>query len=244
MSAPTAAEILERVERERRLTEEIIGWFRVLLDPGQVVELRAIGIKKGDYPPHTEAGFFDAAHLPQMVKAARRLSEKAPAVYWTLNPLDPDLLARRKNRTDWAKTDELATDRDVLRRRWLLIDADPVRRAKISSTGAEKAFAWETIQAVRDHLGGRGWPAPILADSGNGFHLLYRIDLPADDGGTVRKLLHALGDRFDTDKVKIDRTVFNPSRICKFYGTMARKGDPTETRPHRLAKLLPEACQA
>ena len=27
-----------------------------------------------------------------------------------------------------------------------------------------------------------GWPAPIVIDSGNGFHLLYRIHLPNDDG--------------------------------------------------------------
>jgi hypothetical protein len=113
-----------------------------------------------------------------------------------------------------------------------------VRKAKIGSSDAEKALAWETIQAVRDHLGGRGWPAPILADSGNGYHLLYRIDLPADDGGQVRRLLHALGERFDTDKVKIDRAVFNPARICKAYGTWSRKGDSTPERPHRQSRIL------
>jgi hypothetical protein len=78
----------------------------------------------------------------------------------------------------------------------------------------------------------------MLADSGNGYHLLYRVDLPADDGGLVERILAALGERFDTPHAKIDRTVFNPARICKLPGTLARKGDSTADRPHRRAKLL------
>ncbi len=33
---------------------------------------------------------------------------------------------------------------------------------------------------VRDHLRGQGWPEPVVGDSGNGAHLLYRADLPND----------------------------------------------------------------
>src|SRR5581483_3191670 len=43
---------------------------------------------------------------------------------------------------------------------------------------------------------------------------------------------------FDNDRVKLDRKVFNPSRICKLYGTLARKGDPTPERPHRLSRIV------
>jgi hypothetical protein len=38
--------------------------------------------------------------------------------------------------------------------------------------------------------------------------------------------------------VKIDQKVFNPGRLCKVPGTLARKGDDTEARPHRRAQLL------
>jgi hypothetical protein len=51
-------------------------------------------------------------------------------------------------------------------------------------------------------------------------------------------VLLALAQRFDTDAVKIDRAVFNASRICKVPGTVARKGDNTKDRPHRRARLL------
>jgi hypothetical protein len=212
--------------------------YRLLLEPGQVVELRALAIQRGGWRPHTEAGFFDTDHLTEMAKAALLVSRSAKGVYFTLNPLHPDLLARRCNRIDWAGEGELARDKDVLRRRWLLVDADPVRDPLISATDEEKARARDTVLAVRDFLRARAWPDPVLADSGNGYHLLYRIELPADDGGLVERLLRALADRFDSDRVKIDRKVFNPARICKLPGTWARKGDDTPARPHRRARLL------
>jgi hypothetical protein len=219
--------------------ETVLGWFHdVFLETGQVVELRACGVKRGKYKAHVEAGFFDHDHVEQFVKAALGLSGMAAGIYWTLNPVHPDLLARCCNRAEWGEQGSQTSDKDVLRRRWLLIDADPVRRAKISSTDAEKALAWETILAVRDFLLARGWPRPVLADSGNGYHLLFRVDLPADDSGTTMRLLNALGDRFDTPQVKLDRSVFNPSRITKLYGTLVCKGDSTPDRPYRYSAVL------
>ena len=83
-----------------------------------------------------------------------------------------------------------------------------------------------------------GLAKPILADSGNGYHLLYRIDLPCDDGGLVKDLLNSLAKRFDNDRVKIHTNVFNPGRITKLYGTIARKGDSIRERPHRRTGIL------
>src|SRR5262249_12354719 len=122
--------------------------------------------------------------------------------------------------------------------RWLPIDADPRRPKDISSTEAEKAKALEVIQAARCHLTGLGWPSPVLADSGNGYHLLYRIDLPAGDGGLVERMLKAVAAQFDTDAVALDQKVFNPARVWKLYGTMSCKGDSTPDRPHRRSRIL------
>lgn len=212
--------------------------YRRLVAPDQVVELRAVGVQRGAGRPHVEAGFFDAGHLEDLAKAALALTGAARGVYFTLNPLEPALLARRCNRTAWANEGELAKDRDVLARRWLLVDADPVRDPLVSSTAAEKAEAEAVALGVREHLRGRGWPDPVLADSGNGYHLLYRVDLPAADGGQVERLLRALAARFDTARVKIDQTVHNPARVCKLPGTLARKGDSTPDRPHRRARIV------
>lgn len=232
--APPAPRKLTHDERVALLAER----YRLLVGPDQVVELRALQVQRGRGRPHTEAGFFHADHLADMARAALEVTPHARGVYLTLNPLRPDLLARRCNRIDWAQEGELAKDRDVLSRLWLLVDADPVRDAFVSSTDREKAHALDTAHAVREHLRARSWPEPILADSGNGYHLLYRVDLRADDGGVLERVLRGLAARFDTAHVKIDRKVFNPSRICKSPGTLARKGDHTPDRPHRRARFL------
>ncbi|MFO0892408.1 MAG: hypothetical protein U0790_25115 [Isosphaeraceae bacterium] len=74
-----------------------------------------------------------------------------------------------------------------------------------------------------------GWPEPILADSGNGWHLLYHVDLPADDKGLVAAVLKAVSARHSTELVKVDTTVGNASRICKLYGTLARRAKTPPT---------------
>src|SRR5207253_3103309 len=86
----------------------------------------------------------------------------------------------------------------------------------------------------------RGWPAPVAADSGNGGHRLYAIDLPNDDASRtlLQRCLEALALYFSDSEVKIDVGVFNAARIWKVYGTLACKGDNLPERPHRLARLL------
>jgi hypothetical protein len=234
--APQAAKKLSPAEQVKLVADNL----RVFIAPGQVTELRALKVRRPKRygRPTTESGFFDYDHLDDMAKAALDVTPHAQGVYFVLNPINPQLLYRRGNRIEVADEGEPTADRDIICRRWLLVDADPSRDSKISSTEEEKAAAWETISAVRAFLDSRGWPTAAVGDSGNGYHLLYRIDLPADDGGIVQRVLQALAQQFDTDAVKIDQSVFNPSRICKLPGTLARKGDNRSPRPHRRAKLL------
>lgn len=217
---------------------QIAEWLRLFIEPGQVTELRALKVRQKYGKPQTMSGFFDYDHLDLMAKEAVWLDQAAQGIYFIPNPLKPALLARRSNRVDVAEQGDGASDGDVFRRRWFLVDIDPVRPAKVSATDAEKALAYDLIMRVHEHLRDRDWPVPILADSGNGYHLLYLIDLPADDGGTVERILKALAARFDTPEVRIDQAVFNPARIVKLYGTMSRKGDDTPERPHRRSQIV------
>ena len=43
---------------------------------------------------------------------------------------------------------------------------------------------------------------------------------------------------FSDDKVEVDKTTYNPSRISRLYGTIACKGDNIPTRPHRQARII------
>ena len=55
---------------------------------------------------------------------------------------------------------------------------------------------------------------------------------------TMKKFLQVLDMYFSTEKVKIDCSTFNPSRICKLYGTYSRKGSNTKERPQRMSYIL------
>ena len=222
----------------------------LLLDaPGRtddcVFELRALK-KKGRFT-ETRSGFYDSAHLNQMATDAIRLERQGMnGVYWTLNPVDRQLHAIRENRADQAGEGESASDSHILRRRYLLIDFDPKRHSKISASDAEKQLAYTVCLAVRTYLKSLGWPDPILADSGNGYHLLYYIDLPAADAidgdsdtrGIVERCLKVLAQQFSTPEVTVDTSNGNASRICKLYGTASRKGSSTQERPHRRSVIL------
>ena len=219
----------------------ILAALPVLFTQDDVIELRAF--PKGR--KRTDAGYFDGQHWPQLAEHAARLSTSGAAVYVTLNPVDPQLLSRYSNRIEgYAST--TTTDKQVTRRRWLLIDIDPVRPSGTSATDAQLDAAKVKARAVYGYLNGIGWPAPLVAESGNGMHLLYAIDLPNEDDATalVKAVLIALGERFDDAQTKVDRAVFNAARICKLYGTLANKGDHTAAAPWRLSKLLQTPARA
>src|SRR5262249_55295456 len=211
--------------------------LRHFVAPGAVAEMRALGVVRG-HRRGAMSGYYDTDHLDLMAQDALEITPHAEGVYFTFNPLNPALLARRANRFDWAESGGSASDRDVLRRRWLLVDIDPVRPAKVSATDIEKARAMGVALAVRDDLRSLGWPDPVVADSGNGINLLFRIDLPTDDDGRLRRMLRRLAFLFDSDEVKIDQAVSNPARLCKVFGTLARKGDSLPDRPHRPSRIL------
>lgn len=240
MTSPSTAPEVIAARTYQTVTDsnEIMRALHLLVAPGQVVELRALEVSTPDYKaPHTVSGYFN--DWRKLAEAARQVAPHARGVYITPNPVNPALSARAHNRARAVNgKDPTTSDTDILARRWLLIDADPVRPSGISSSDAEHTAALERANAIRDFLKARGWPLPILGDSGNGGHLLFPVDLPADDGGLIERVLKALAFWFDDDVVTVDQKVFNPARIWKLYGTSARKGDHTPARPHRLARIL------
>jgi len=211
-----------------------------LFAPGTVTELRILNTPREG----TVSGYFD--NVEAFTQAAASWSGKAPAVYAMLNPCNPALLARAANRLK-ARVKTTTSDSDIVHRRWFPLDFDPVRPADISSTDAEHDAALARAFACTAWLTQRGWPAPVAADSSNGGHGLYRIDLPNDGASRalLERCLKALALYFSDDVVKLDVGVGNAARIWKVYGTLACKGDHVPERPHRRARLLdvPDALQ-
>jgi hypothetical protein len=222
-------------------------FLELLFEPGDAFEVRAPECRDRNHTryAYTCSGYFTFDTIDAAVAGVSELdrSTVAPGIYVTINPVAPTLLARATNRIK-PRARETTQDKDILRRRWLLIDVDPARPAGVGATDGELASALERARAVAEHLTSAGWPLPILAMSGNGYHLLYHIDVPADDGGLVKAVLAALADRFSDDAVAVDRSVHNPARIVKVVGTVSRKGDDLrgvaglEDRPHRRSEFI------
>lgn len=218
--------------------------LELLFQPGDVFEVRAPKCNNGRYDS-TCSGYFAFETIEAAVCEIVKLDGvgNAPGIYVTLNPVKSDLLARATNRLR-QRAKETTADKDIVQRRWLLMDIDSVRPAGVSATDAELTAAINRGREIAAHLTNLGWPAPVLIQSGNGCHLIFRIELPTEDDGLVKAVLHALADRFDDDRVTVDRGVHNASRIVKIVGTMSRKGDDVrgmaavEDRPHRRCEFI------
>jgi hypothetical protein len=195
----------------------------------QLCELRSL--KFADGKRSRTAYFMLPGQADEMAAAALEMEEKHPkGIYWTINPVRGDMAEARAS----------AKDEDMDRRRFFLIDIDPDREADTSSTDEEKDVAWRMVNLIADGLAAMGFARPIICDSANGYHLLYAIDLPNDEVHRVmlRALLYAIDERLGIAGAKIDKSVFNASRIARLYGTLARKGDDTPERPHRRSRIL------
>lgn len=227
-------------KKENQLKKDIFKVAEVLLEISKVVELRALNVPSGNGFVRTWSGYFNSAL--ELAKEAYRLDQLQPQyVSVTINEVNSALLARSCNKTKPVnRGDSSTSDNDIVRRCWLPIDLDPVRPSGISSSDEEKESALATAYALIDDLSIEGWAEPILADSGNGYHVLYRIDLENtfENKTLCENVLKGLAKRYDSDKVKVDTSLANASRIVKFYGTMARKGDSTEDRPHRRSNVI------
>ncbi|MFM9959688.1 MAG: YfjI family protein [Planctomycetaceae bacterium] len=214
-------ELSETKSPQHCSAEQIANWLKVLVEPDSTVELRVIFSTDAPRVRH-----YSSSDLLTLASDALRLGKGAKGVYFLLNPLPAEC------------SGSPAKDADIVQRRWLLIDCDPQRKGTVSATDEEKESARKRMVEVDSFLAEKGWPAPIVADSGNGWHLLFRIDLPADDGGLVHRVLKVLASKYDDEAVTIDTKVGNASRICKLYGTLAAKGENTIERPHRMAMII------
>ena len=189
----------------------------LLIQPGERFEIR--GLPSG------------RSYVGTSIDAAAQHVRSCAAdngIYWSLNALRADLT-------------RAASDRDVIGRRWFLVDIDPVRPSEDAPANeAERGQVAVVAGAIISHLSGLGWPDPIVVDSGNGIQLLYRVDLPATDLARqwIRAVLVRLSERFTGPGATVDTTVHNASRIARLPGTWNRKGEQSADRPYRMAEIL------
>jgi hypothetical protein len=185
------------------------------------------------------SGYFNdkdkAAELIQQVEA----EAQPAAIYLSVNPVNPALLARASNRLKaLGRGDPRTQEKDVVCLRWLMIDLDPVRPKGVSSTESERLSASKRERKVHDYLWDKFGLMPyIKASSGNGIHMFCRLpDLrnTPENRFLLQNCLLALSQKLSTDKVHVDKETYKLNQSIRAYGvSWNRKGDNVKERPHR-----------
>ena len=161
-------------------------------------------------------------------------------IYFTLNAINPACYDREQHDRIVTKPKSTTSDNDIVGRDWILIDIDTKKPSDTNSTDEEKEMAKEVVNNVFKFLRDEGFEKPVVCDSGNGFHLLYKIAMKNSNENTTicKEFLQVLDMLFSNPNVVIDCTTHNASRVCKLYGTFSRKGSNTKKRPQRESKIL------
>ena len=219
-------------------TTTVADALALLHEPGEVFEVRIFGVKGAG----TVSGYFNDPALAAAAIAG--YDGDAEGIYHTINPVDPALLERAPNRLrEKVGKGGCTEDKNIICRRWLPVDVDFKRSpAKSNANEDELKAAMALGKQIRVHLETElEWPASVKVASGNGAHLLYRIDLPKDDSSRslCERVLKELAAHYgDPAGAHVDTSVHNAARIMKVPGTMVRKGPSSEERPYRRSRIL------
>ena len=181
-------------------------FLRKIFERNKIIEIRCLGAGKNPV-----LGIFN--NYEKAEQAINKVS--GMDIYFTVNPVvgnsDNNIVRGRVG----------VTDKDIAQIKILPFDFDPVRETGMAATDEQIKNACDHSERSIDYLRNQGWSDPVIGFSGNGFHLLYLVDLPNTD--KMRKMLSALYLGFDKiitdDLIKFDTKVRNPSRIIRLYGT-------------------------
>lgn len=207
--------------------------IKCLKPNNELFEVRMIG--KGNKKRVISGYFTDADTL---IKQFDTIDPRGLNMYITINKVNDGCYSREQHDC-FRQTDLTTHDNEIDSYEWLFIDLDPKRVSDVSSTETELEYAKELADKVYIYMKSLGFQEPLRALSGNGHHLLYKIDIPntVESKKLIERCLVNLSSMFDNDKVKIDIINHNQARVCKLYGTLAQKGSNTKTRPHRMSKI-------
>lgn len=197
----------------------------------QLTEIRMLDPKK-----RICSGYFTDVETLLKKIAPYDLSQ----IWFSLNVINEACYSREQHDEIVIKPKSTTNDNEIVGRDWILIDIDCEKPSDTNSTDEEKELAKPVVNAVYKFLRDEGFNEPVICDSSNGFHLNYKCAMANNDFNTdiIKSFLQVLDILFSTDKIKIDTSTFNASRVCKLYGSISRKGSNTKIRPQRESKIL------
>lgn len=205
-------------------------WWDLFHSDSALTEIRILAKGK------TFSGYFTDCE-----KAIAALASfQGGGIYSPINGIKESCYGRSQHDVILPSPKSTTTDADIARRRWILIDLDPVRPSDTNSSDGEKVAAYRKCREVFKFLRNEGFYTPIVADSGNGYHLYYRVDMDNTPENTelVKNFLGALDALMSDEAVNVDTSVYNAARIAKVIGTSSNKGANTASRPQRESRFI------
>lgn len=218
---------------------ELRKWWDLFVGDGNFTEIRILG--KFQY-----SGYFKSFdNLYSSIMPFTELSDEQ--IYFVLNEINPACYGRQQSESIVKSPKITTTDSDILRRKTVMIDFDPIRVTGTNSSEEELEYAYKKSTDVFVFLRERGFADPIACKSGNGWHLQYRVDLDNSQETTdiIKRFIKYLATQFTDEKVDVDEKIFNLARLCKLYSTTAKKGANIPERPWRKSeiKYVPKTLQ-
>ena len=213
---------------------KMVDKLKTLIETDKTVvrEVRILNTTKG-----TVSGYFNCAEsLFHFIKPYSNDYQ----IFMTLNPISISKIDSSRLNQALQKANSFVKDADIENLKYIFVDLDPKRSINMSSSESELSAAKEKARKIVLFLESHKFTRPIICLSGNGMHLLYPILLSntPEHVKLLKTFLQILGQFFSDDKVEVDLTTYNPSRLTKVYGTYSRKGEPSSERPHRQSQIL------
>ena len=212
-----------------KLDKALLQTVATLYLPGQLGELR---VKQ---TTGLMIGCFDDPQAMADAAAIASRDKNTICVWMTQNPLAPHAAVRPINGPLEKGTASKKSDYIGIRT-LMLVDFDAAKGDNDNASEEEKAAALAQMQDCKAWLLSLGWPEPVTADSGNGAHMLFRLNLnPAQSASPlVEYALKGIKLKYSL----VDAGVHDLSRVTKFYGSPQRKGVNLPERPWRQSRLL------
>lgn len=228
-----------QIAMEHKIDEnQIRTWWRLYNSDDRLMEIRLLG--KATYSGYFKDIDVLLSQLSPMLNEENARFYGNLQAYFVLNEINPVLYGREQHNIFVKNPKSTTSDNDIIRRRFIFVDLDPVRPAGISSSDEELEKAHLRCVDIYKFLLSKGFPEPIISISGNGYRMTYACDIaPSKESDEIVKtFLEVLSSLFSDNSVEIDRKVYNRSRIDKIVGTWAKKGSDGDERKWRMARFV------
>jgi hypothetical protein len=205
------------------MTQDIKKTLALLFEPGQVIAVSGIKLDG----TMTKKFYTDMDQAAAVIEKADA-SGKFKGIYVNL-----------QQTKDGSTSDRRA---DVALYAHLMIDFD--RKVKNgNATDEERRAIEEVMQEAKEWLCEMLQSEPAVADTGNGFHVVFKLEpFAADDQAMhlLKECISAVKAKFEDpdSNVEIDATVAEPEQLTRCYATWNRKYPEAPGRPQRRSKVL------